>query len=104
MSAYDDHGKCDSYGNSPRREIASIGDLYRSTPQLTRHHVSTSNLGRSDLSRRPAIDIFRTDPHSVNQLDFHDFGDGFEPGYISDDYVGPAMELVSATFFLLQNF
>ncbi|XP_019884892.2 protein yellow isoform X1 [Camponotus floridanus] len=98
-SIYDEHAaKCDSYGNSAGRETASKGDLYGSTPQLTRHHVSTSNLGRSDLSRHPgsAIDIFRTDPHSVNQLDFHDFGDGFEPGYISDDYVGPAMELMYA--------
>lgn len=42
--------------------------------------------------------MFRADPHAVNQLDFHDFGDGFEPGRIIDDYVGPAMELVRGIF------
>lgn len=107
ISAYDEHAdslNCDSHGNPGKKFAvsANIDNLYGSTPQLTRHRVSsTSNLGRGDLSRHVgrAIDIFRTDPHSVNQLDFHDFGDGFEPGYIADDYVGPAMELVSATFF-----
>lgn len=42
--------------------------------------------------------MFHVDPHSVNQLDFNDFGDGFEPGRIIDDYVGPAMELVRDFF------
>jgi len=46
-----------------------------------------------------AIDKFRADPHSVNQLDFHGFGDGFEPGRIIDDYVGPAMELVRSAVY-----
>ncbi|XP_029671217.1 protein yellow-like [Formica exsecta] len=93
-----DSRNCDSYGNPPGKKPPNVDNLYGSTPQLTRHRVSTSNLGGSDLSKHVgrAIDAFRTDPHSVNQLDFHDFGDGFEPGYIADDYVGPAMELMYA--------
>lgn len=44
--------------------------------------------------------MFRADPRSVNQLDFHDFDDGFEPGRIINDYVGPAMELVRGALCL----
>ena len=81
----------------------NVGNLYGSTPQ-SRYHIATSNLRRSNPSRSigRTSDRFRADPHSVNQLDFHDFGDGFEPGRIIDDYVGPAMELVRGVFFLLQ--
>lgn len=105
ISAYDEHAdsrNCDSHENPSGKKSANINNLYGSTPQLTRHRFSsTYNLGRNDFSRHAGrtIDIFRTDPQSINQLDFHDFGDGFEPGYIANDYVGPAMELVSATFF-----
>ncbi|XP_032684640.1 protein yellow-like isoform X3 [Odontomachus brunneus] len=92
ISAYNEHAGLPKLAVS-----ANIGNPYGSTPQL-RHHVATSNLGRNDFSRPTgrAIDTFHTDSHSVNQLDFHDFGDGFEPGHIIDDYVGPAMELVYA--------
>ncbi|KYN07654.1 Protein yellow, partial [Cyphomyrmex costatus] len=101
---YDEHaGTSRNCDNHPPKEKSmdstNVGNLYGSTPQ-SRHHIATSNLGRSNPSRSigRAIDMFRADPHSVNQLDFHDFGDGFEPGRIIDDYVGPAMELVSGVF------
>lgn len=105
-SAYDEHTglsrNCDNHPSEEKSTVFSnVGNLYGSTPQ-SRHHVATSNLGRSGPSRSVgrAIDMFRADPHSVNQLDFHDFGDGFEPGRIIDDYVGPAMELVRGAFCL----
>jgi len=81
-------------------DSSNVGNLYGSTPQ-SRYHIATSNLRRSNPSRSigRTIDMFRANPHSVNQLDFHDFGDGFEPGRIIDDYVGPAMELVRGVFF-----
>ncbi|XP_071635267.1 yellow-h [Temnothorax longispinosus] len=104
-SAYDEHAgssrsrNCDNHQPEEKSPISTnVGNLYGSTPQ-SRHRVATSNnLGRSGPTRPVgrAIDLFRADPHSVNQLDFHDFGDGFEPGRIIDDYVGPAMELVYA--------
>lgn len=104
-SIYDEHtGSSRNCGNHPPEEKSTVstnvGNLYGSTPQL-RHHVATSNLGKSTPSRSigRAIDNFRADPHSVNQLEFHDFGDGFEPGRIIDDYVGPAMELVRGAFY-----
>ncbi|KAL0104712.1 hypothetical protein PUN28_016383 [Cardiocondyla obscurior] len=89
---------CDNHSPEEKPTVSTnVGNLYGSTPQ-SRHHVATFNLGRSHPLRpvERAIDTFRADPHSVNQLDFHDFGDGFEPGRIIDDYVGPAMELVYA--------
>ncbi|XP_011164537.2 protein yellow isoform X2 [Solenopsis invicta] len=101
-SEYDEHAgsprNCDNHRSEEKSTISTnVGNLYGSTPQ-SRHRVATSNLGRSNPSRPigRAIDTFRADPHLVNQLDFHDFGDGFEPGRIIDDYVGPAMELVYA--------
>ncbi|KAL6263206.1 hypothetical protein P5V15_006006 [Pogonomyrmex californicus] len=95
---YDEHAgtarNCDNHGNPPEEKSTNMGNLYGSTP----HRVLTSNLGRNGPSRSigRAISIFQTDPHLINQLDFNDFGDGFEPGRIIDDYVGPAMELVYA--------
>ncbi|EFN80989.1 protein yellow isoform X2 [Harpegnathos saltator] len=91
ISAYDEHI------NSSKLAALPASAPYGLTP-LLQHHVATSNLGRSDFSRPTgrAIDTFHVDPHLVNQLDFHDFGDSFEPGHITDDYVGPAMELVYA--------
>lgn len=79
--------------------ISNVGHLYGSAPQL-QHRAATFNQGRNAPSRSVgrAINAFHTDPYSVNQLNFHDFDDGFEPGHIIDDYVGPAMELVRATF------
>ncbi|XP_011698266.1 PREDICTED: protein yellow-like [Wasmannia auropunctata] len=101
-SVYDEHAStsrnCDNHSPEEKPTVSTItGNLYGSTPQ-SRHRVATSNLGRSNPSRSigRAIDMFRADPHSVNQLDFNDFGDGFAPGRIIDDYVGPAMELVYA--------
>lgn len=99
---YDEHaGTSRNCDNHPPKEKSTdstnVGNLYGSTPQ-SRYHIATSNLGKSNPSRSigRTIDMFRADPHSVNQLDFHDFGDGFEPGRIINDYVGPAMELVYA--------
>ncbi|KYQ52168.1 Protein yellow [Trachymyrmex zeteki] len=99
---YDEHAgtsrNCDNHTPKEKStDSTNVGNLYGSTPQ-SRYHIATSNLGRSNPSRSigRTIDTFRADPHSVNQLDFHDFGDGFEPGRIIDDYVGPAMELVYA--------
>jgi len=90
-------------GNTLKKStVSSVGDLYGSAPQL-RHRVATFDQDRNALSRpvERAIDIFHANPHSINQLDFHDFNDGFEPGHIADDYVGPAMELVRVTFLSL---
>ncbi|XP_020300223.1 protein yellow-like isoform X2 [Pseudomyrmex gracilis] len=89
---------CDSHENPLEKKSTSstnVGNIYGS---LSRHHVAISNLGRSDNLRPTAraIDIFHTDPHSINQLDFHGFGDVLKPGYIVNDYVGPAMELIYA--------
>jgi len=96
-----DSQNCNSHGNtaSKKSTVSSVGDLYGSPPQL-RHRAATFDQDRRTLSRpvERAIDIFHANPHSGNQLDFHDFDDGFEPGHIADDYVGPAMELVCATF------
>ncbi|KAH0954658.1 hypothetical protein HN011_004597 [Eciton burchellii] len=94
-----DSQNCNSHGNtaSKKSTVSSVGDLYGSPPQLW-HHAATFDQDRSALSRpiERAIDIFHANPHSINQLDFHDFDDGFEPGHIADDYVGPAMELIYA--------
>ncbi|XP_011338426.1 protein yellow isoform X2 [Ooceraea biroi] len=96
---YADSRNCNSHGNPPVKKsvVSDIGNLYGTAPQL-QHRVSTFNQERNALSRSVgrAINIYHTDPHSVNQLDFHDFDDGFEPGHIIDDYIGPAMELMYA--------
>lgn len=96
MSAYDKHA-----GSSKSTISTSIGKPYGSRTQL-RHNIAASNLGRSDLPRPTGrtFDTFHTDTRSVNQLDFHDFGDSFEPGHITDDYIGPAMELVRNVLLL----
>lgn len=103
VPGYDDRAvppNCDSHGHPMEKKLsvsANAGNLYGSTPQS---RYLSADPRRNDPSRPAgrAIDIFRADPHSVNQLDFHDFGDGFEPGHIVDDYVGPAMELVCGDF------
>lgn len=105
ISAYDEHAgsrNCDSHGNLEKKppESTNVRNLYGSTPSQPRHHV-TSNLGKNDFSKAGrAIDIFHTDPRSINQLDFNEFDNSFEPGHIANDYVGPAMELVSNVYFL----
>lgn len=107
MTTYDDHvatSNCESHGENPGEKSAistSTGSkLYGTTPR-SRYRVAPFDARRKDFSKGPvgrAIDMFRADPQSVNQLDFNDFDDGFEPGHIADDYVGPAMELVSVMF------
>lgn len=110
VSTHDDEHagsrNCDSHGNPLEKKPAlstNVRNLYGSTPQL--RHV-TSNLGKKNFSKsvlERVIDIFHTDPHLVNQLDFHEFDDSFEPGHIANDYVGPAMELVCNVFVINLN-
>nr|XP_033183243.1 protein yellow-like isoform X1 [Bombus vancouverensis nearcticus]XP_033183244.1 protein yellow-like isoform X1 [Bombus vancouverensis nearcticus]XP_033193098.1 protein yellow-like isoform X1 [Bombus vancouverensis nearcticus]XP_033193100.1 protein yellow-like isoform X1 [Bombus vancouverensis nearcticus] len=103
ISSHDElpgHINCDS----PKLEENSLerspttpeynNHLYGSTPD-SREYFSKSFEKRL-RSRLPERNLFRTDPHSVNQLESHGFNYDSGRGQIEDDYVGPAMELVYA--------
>lgn len=104
ISSHDElpgHINCDS----PKLEENSLerlpttpeynNHLYGSTPD-SREYFSKSFEKRLH-SRLPERNLLRTDPHSVNQLESHGFNYDSGRGQIEDDYVGPAMELVSFT-------
>lgn len=69
--------------------------LYGSTPD-SRDYFSRPFEKRLH-SRLPGrnFNILRTDANSVNELESHGFNYDPGRGHIEDDYVGPAMELVS---------